>query len=154
MANTHKHPMVRVTVDMTPDMHAALRKQCEEEDFTMAQYIRRLIRVDVERTPANAPTTVERLAERLNMLRSAVEGTGVGVNRTLYVCDDDGQKYYASEIEELEAQLDAKRDPHLLRGKDVAFYDRILKYVDPSDTERLTVLNKFLCMAARAGEQQ
>lgn len=57
------------------------------------------------------------------------------------------------QIEELEAELDAKSDPNLLRGKDSAFYERILKYVDPSDTERLTVLNKFMCMA-RAGEQQ
>ncbi|HDR9248833.1 TPA: hypothetical protein QDB50_000516 [Burkholderia vietnamiensis] len=65
MANTHKQPMVRVTVDMTPDMHAALREQCEKEDFTMAQYLRRLVRAALDEKQAPGGIKLRPVAERV-----------------------------------------------------------------------------------------
>lgn len=65
MANTHKQPMVRVTVDMTPDMHTALREQCEKEDFTMAQYLRRLVRVELDAKQAPGGIKLRPMDERV-----------------------------------------------------------------------------------------
>lgn len=126
---TEKKPRGRqIHVEMPADEYDAFKALAKEQDLSLQQLARRCIRAYMEHGDAYKDTH-----PNLSLVPA--------------------NTFIQRQIEELEAELYATRDPHLLRGKDSTFYERILKYVDPSDTERLTVLNTFLCMA-RAGEQQ
>lgn len=48
MANTHKQPMVRISVDLSPDLHAYLKGRATELDMTMIQFLRKLIIWEME----------------------------------------------------------------------------------------------------------
>ncbi|HDR9122774.1 TPA: toxin-antitoxin system HicB family antitoxin [Burkholderia vietnamiensis] len=122
----------RLVLNVGPDLHQWLYERAAAHDMTMNKYARKLIRDELERHVRASEWNID-----LDKARDYITYPSKTTK--------DWWKQHPNFQEYLKA------DVMQLRGRESAFYEALIEECDPSDTERLFVLQEW-CMRVRSIE--